>query len=156
MRRSTTNIPWFWDTVLRDLDIQFYKPYSQVVDLSQGKPWAHWCVGGEMNIVHNLLDKYTDTKVDKKLAIKSEIEEGTTRALTYKELRDQVDRMANALRVLGLGKGDAIGVFMPMVPEIVVAMLAIIQIGGVFLPPLSRLGRAGNVATCNDAGATAA
>ena len=74
MRRSTTNIPWFWDTVLRDLDIQFYKPYSQVVDLSQGKPWAHWCVGGEMNIVHNLLDKYTDTKVDKKLAIKSEIE----------------------------------------------------------------------------------
>src|SRR5439155_18861426 len=103
MRRSTTNIPWFWDTVLRDLDIQFYKPYSQVVDLSQGKSWAHWCVGGEMKIVHNLLDKYTDSKVDKKLVIKSEIEEGTTRALTYKELRDQVDRMANALRVLGLG-----------------------------------------------------
>src|SRR6266513_3388260 len=155
MRRSTTNIPWFWDTVLRDLDIQFYKPYSQVVDLSQGKPWAHWCVGGEMNIVHNLLDKYTDTKVDKKLAIKSEIEEGTTRALTYKELRDQVDRMANALRVLGLGKRDAIGVFMPMVPEIVVAMLAIIQIGGIFLPLFSGFGGAAIASRLNDADAKA-
>ena len=116
MRRSTTDIAWFWDTVLRGLDIEFYKPYSQVVDLSDGKPWARWCVGGEMNIVHNLLDKYADTQIDKKLAIKSEIEDGTTRELTYKELRDQVDRMANSLRTLELGKGDAIGVFMPMVP----------------------------------------
>src|SRR5213080_3956987 len=87
MRRSTTDIAWFWDTVLRDLDIQFYKPYSRVVDLSQGKPWAKWCVDGEMNIVHNMLDKYAGTPTDKKPAIKSEIEEGTARTLTYKELR---------------------------------------------------------------------
>src|SRR5439155_11027550 len=44
MQKSTTDIAWFWDTVLCDLDIQFYKPYSLVVDLSEGKPWAHWCV----------------------------------------------------------------------------------------------------------------
>jgi len=155
MQRSTTDIPWFWDTVLRDIDVQFYKPYSQVVDLSDGKPWAHWCVGGEMNIVHNLLDKYADTKIDKKIAIKSEIEDGTTRELTYKELRDQVDRMANALRVLELGKGDAIGVFMPMVPEIVVAMLAIIKIGGIFLPLFSGFGAAAIVSRLNDAEAKA-
>src|SRR5207249_5355311 len=126
MRGSTADIGWFWDTVLRDLDIQFYKPYSRVVDLSEGKPWARWCVDGEMNIVHNLLDKYADTKIDNGLAIKSETEGGTTRTLTYKELREQVNRMAAALRSLGLAKGDAIGVFMPMVPEIVIAMLAII------------------------------
>ena len=155
MQRSTTDIPWFWDTVLRDIDVQFYKPYSQVVDLSDGKPWAHWCVGGEMNIVHNLLDKYADTKIDKKIAIKSEIEDGTTRELTYKELRDQVDRMANALRVLELGKGDAIGVFMPMVPEIVVAMLSIIKIGGIFLPLFSGFGAAAIVSRLNDAEAKA-
>src|SRR5205823_4692760 len=113
--RSTTEIAWFWDTVLRDLDIQFYKPYSRVVDLNEGKPWAHWCVGGEMNVVHNLLDRYAGTNIDTKLAIKSEIEDGTRRELTYKELRNQVDRMANSLRNLGLGKSDAIGVFMPMV-----------------------------------------
>ena len=126
MRRSTTDIAWFWDAVLNDLDIQFHEPYSRVVDLSEGKPWAKWCVGGGMNIVHNLLDKYAETSTDKKLSIRSETEDGTARELTYKELRAQVDHTANALRSLGLGKGDAIGVFMPMVPEIVVAMLAII------------------------------
>ena len=129
MQRSITDIAWFWDTVLRDLDIQFYKPYSRVVDLSEGKPWARWCVDGEMNVVHNMLDKYAATPTDARIAIKSEIEDGTTRTLTYKELREEVNRMAAVLRSLGLGKGDAIGVFMPMVPEIVVAMLATIKIG---------------------------
>src|SRR5436309_2330622 len=154
MRKSTTDIAWFWDTVLRDLDIQFYKTYSRIVDLSDGKPWPKWCVGGEMNIVHNMLDKYVDTETEKKLAIKSEIEDGTTRELTYKELRNQVDRMANTLRTLGLGKGDAIGVFMPMVPEIVVAMLAIIKIGAIFLPLFSGFGAAAIVSRLNDADET--
>src|SRR6266480_5060470 len=155
MRRSTTDIAWFWDTVLGDLDIQFYKPYSRVVDLSEGKSWAKWCVDGEMNIVHNMLDKYAGTPTDKKPAIKSEIEDGTARTLTYKELRDQVDRMANSLRSLGLAKGDAIGVFMPMVPEIVIAMLAIIKIGGIFLPLFSGFGAAAIVSRLNDAEAKA-
>src|SRR5438093_4566925 len=113
LRRSTSDIAWFWDTVLGDLDIQFYKPYSRVVDLSEGKPWAHWCVGGEMNIVHNLLDKYAGTTTDNRVAIKSEIEDGTIQTLTYKTLRVQTNEMAAVLRGLGLGKGDAIGVFMP-------------------------------------------
>ena len=157
MRRSTTDIAWFWDTVLRDLGIQFYEPYSRIVDLSEGKPWAKWCVDGEMNIVHNLLDKYADTPTDHKVAIKSEIEDPAAagRSLTYKELRDQVDRMANALRSLELGKGDAIGVFMPMVPEIVVAMLAIIKIGGIFLPLFSGFGATAIVSRLKDADAKA-
>jgi acetyl-CoA synthetase len=155
MRRSTTDIAWFWDAVLRDLDIQFYEPYSRVVDLSEGKPWARWCVGGEMNIVHNMLDKYAGTEVDDRLAIKSETEDGTARALTYKELREQTNKMAAALRSLGLGKGDAVGVFMPMVPEIVIAMLAIIKIGGIFLPLFSGFGAAAIVSRLNDADAKA-
>ena len=108
-----------------------------------------------MNIVHNMLDKYADTPTDRKPAIKSETEDGTVRTLTYKELREQVDRMANSLRSLGLGKGDAIGVFMPMVPEIVVAMLAIIKIGGIFLPLFSGFGAAAIVSRLNDAEAKA-
>jgi acetyl-CoA synthetase len=155
MRRSTTDIAWFWDTVLRDLDVQFYKPYSQIVDLSDGKPWAHWCIDGEMNIVHNMLDKYAGTPTDDRIAIKSEIEDGTARALTYKELREEVNKMAVALRDLGLGKGDAIGVFMPMVPEIVIATLAIIKIGGIFLPLFSGFGAAAIVSRLKDANAKA-
>ncbi len=155
MQRSTTDIAWFWDAVLRDLDIQFYKPYSRVVDLSEGKPWARWCVDGEMNVIHNMLDKYTGTPTDEKIAIKSETEDGTTRTLTYKELREEVNKMAGALRSLGLGKGDAIGVFMPMVPEIVIAMLAIIKIGGVFLPLFSGFGASAIVSRLRDANAKA-
>jgi acetyl-CoA synthetase len=155
MRRSTTDIAWFWDTVLCDLEVQFYKPYSRVVDLSEGKPWARWCVDGEMNIVHNMLDKYAATPTDARIAIKSEIEDGTIRTLTYKELREEANRMAAALRSLGLGKGDAIGVFMPMVPEIVVAMLAIIKIGGIFLPLFSGFGAAAIVSRLKDADAKA-
>ena len=153
MQKSTSDIVWFWDTVLRDLDIQFYKPYSRVVALSEGKPWAHWCVDGEMNIVHNMLDKYTGTPTDDKIAIKSETEDGTPRTLTYKELREEVNKMAGALRGLGFGKGDAIGVFMPMVPEIVIAMLAIIKIGGIFLPLFSGFGASAIVSRLRDAGA---
>src|SRR5205807_6474015 len=155
MQRSITDIAWFWNTVLRDLDIQFSKPYSQIVDLSEGKPWPKWCVGAEMNIVHNMLDKYAGTEIDNRLAIKSEIEDGTTRTLTYKQLREEVNKMAAALRSLGLDKGDAVGVFMPMVPEIVVAMLAIIKIGGIFLPLFSGFGAAAIVSRLNDAEAKA-
>ncbi len=155
MRRSTTDIAWFWDTVLRDLEVQFYEPFSRIVDLSEGKPWARWCVDGEMNIVHNMLDKYAGTPVDERIAIKSEIEDGTARALTYKELREEVNKMGAALRGLGLGKGDAVGVFMPMVPEIVIAMLAIIKIGGIFLPLFSGFGAAAIVSRLKDADAKA-
>ena len=155
MRRSTTDIPWFWDTVLRDLRIEFYKAYEEVVDLSKGKATPQWCVGGEMNIVHNLLDKYAGTLTDKKIAIKSETEDGKSRRLTYAELRAEVDEMATALRSLGLGKGDAIGVFMPMVPEIVIAMLAIIKIGGIFLPLFSGFGASAIVSRLKDADAKA-
>src|SRR5260370_34187874 len=90
-----------------------------------------------MNIAHNTIDKYAGTPVDQRIAIKSETENGTARTLSYKELREEVNKMAAALRGLGLGKGDAIGVFMPMVPQIVVALVAIIKIGGIFLPLFS-------------------
>ena len=126
-----------------------------MVDLSEGKPWARRCIDGEMNIVHNMLDKDIGTEIDNRIAIKSETEDGGARTLTYKTLRVQTNEMAAALRTLGLGKGDAIGVFMPMGPEIVIAMLAIIKIGGIFLPLFSGFGPAAIVSRLNDAEAKA-
>jgi acetyl-CoA synthetase len=155
MRRSTEDVAWFTDAVLKFLDIQFYKSYSQVVDLSEGIQFPKWCVGGEMNIVHNCVDKYQSSVISDQLAVVWEGEEGDTRSLTYRQLFEQVNKVANALRSLGLGKGDAIGLFMPMTPEIVVAMLAVAKIGGIILPLFSGYGAGAVVTRLADADAKA-
>ncbi len=154
--RSTSDIAWFTDAILKYLDIRFRVPYSQVVDLSDGIEWPRWCVGGRLNIVDNCVDKWAaDPQARDRPAVVWEGEEGATRTLTYGDLAVEVNRCANALRSLGLGKGDAVGLFMPMTPEIVVALLAIVKIGGIILPLFSGYG-AGAVATrLADAGAKA-
>jgi acetyl-CoA synthetase len=153
-RRSTTDIAWFTDAVLRYLDIRFQAPYHRVVDLARGPAWPRWCVGGQLNITLNCLDKYqTDPNQARRPAVIWEGEAGETRTLTYAELYESVNQCANLLRELGFGRGDAIGLYMPMVPEIVIALLAIVRIGGLVLPLFSGYG-AGAIATrLNDAGA---
>ncbi|MGB8647518.1 MAG: AMP-binding protein [Anaerolineae bacterium] len=155
LAKSTGDIAWFWNTVLQDLDIRFYTPYSEIVDLAGGYYWPRWCVGGVMNIVHNCLDKYIGTPTADRPALKWEGEEGATRTLTYGELSREVNRMANGLRALGLKKGDAIGLYMPMTPEIVIALLAIVRIGGTILPLFSGYGPGAAAVRLNDAGAKA-
>src|SRR5439155_17309602 len=115
--RFTEDIEWFWQAVLDDLGIRFSKPYEKIVDLTNGIARPRWCVGAEMNIVDNLLDRYQDTPTDLKIALRAESESGEVGTLTYAQLRAEVNRCANALRSLGLAKGDAIGVFMPMSAE---------------------------------------
>ena len=134
MRRSTEDVAWFTEAVLAFLDIQVYEPYTQVVDLTDGIQHPSWCVDGKMNIVHNLLDKYIGTHMEDRPALIWEGEGGGTSTLTYRDLYNQVNKAANALRTLGLGKGDAVGLFMPMIPEIVVALLAVVKIGGIITP----------------------
>ncbi|MDP1546753.1 MAG: AMP-binding protein, partial [Anaerolineales bacterium] len=155
MQRSTSDVAWFTDAVLKFLDIQFYEPYSSVVDLSAGIQFPKWCVDGKMNIVHNCVDKYQLPVSSEQLAVVWEGEEGITRTLTYEELYKEVNKTANALRSLGLGKGDAIGIFMPMTPEIVVALLAIAKIGGIILPLFSGYGAGAIVSRMVDADAKA-
>jgi len=146
MQRSTTDIAWFWEAVFEDLGIEFYEPYTQVVDLSGGIQWPKWCVGAKLNIIHNCLDKWMGTPTQDRIAIRWEGEEGIVRQLTYRELNNQVSQVASALRTYGLGKGDAIGLYMPMVPEIAIALLAIAKIGGIILPLFSGYG-SGAIAT---------
>jgi acetyl-CoA synthetase len=155
MQRATADIRWFWEAVLDDLDIEFYTPFTQIVDLSRGKPWAQWCVGGRMNIVHNCLDKYIDTPVQNRAALRWEGEDGETQTLTYGDLYREVNRLANALRDLGIGRGDAVGLYMPMVPEIAVALLAVVKIGGIVLPLFSGYGPKAITSRLADAGAKA-
>jgi acetyl-CoA synthetase len=155
MHRSTTDLDWFWNAVLADLDIQFYEPYSRVVDLSKGIEWPAWCVDGVMNVVYNCLDKRIGSHDENKIALIYESEEGRSRTYTYGQLYREVNKAANALRSLGLKKGDGIGLFMPMTPEIVIALLAIAKIGGIILPLFSGYGEAAIVSRLIDADAVA-
>jgi acetyl-CoA synthetase len=155
MSRSTEDVAWFTDAVLKYLDIQFDEPYENVVDLSRGIAWPKWCIGGKMNIAYNCLDKYIGTPIESQDALLWEGEDGMTRSMSYRDLRLKVNKAANALRSLGLGKGDAIGIFMPMVPEIAVALLAIVKIGGIILPLFSGFGESAIVDRLADADAKA-
>lgn len=155
LRRSTEDVAWFTEAVLRYLDIRFYQPYSRVLDLQDGPAWPLWVQGGKMNIVHNCLDKYQGTPAETRTALIWEAEEGRSGSLTYGELYRKVNQAAAGLRSLGLKKGDAIGLFMPMTPEIVIALLAIAKIGGVILPLFSGYGAGAVASRLADGGAKA-
>ena len=152
-RRSTEDVEWFWGAVLEALGIEFYQPYDQILDASKGIAWARWCTGGKMNIVHNCLDKWRATPVALRKAVCWEGEDGEIRALTYEQLDRDVCRLANALRALGMKKGDVAALFMPMVPESVVALLAVAKLGGIALPLFSGYGAAAVAGRLRDSGA---
>lgn len=155
MQRSTQDIAWFTEAVFQYLDIRFYEPYTRVLDLPDGPAWPQWVQGGKMNIVHNCLDKYQGTPAETNKALIWEAEEGASGNLTYGELYRRVNQAAAGLRSLGLKKGDAIGLYMPMTPEIVVALLAVAKIGGVILPLFSGYGAEAVASRLADAGAKA-
>ncbi len=140
LRRADDDIEWFWDAAIRDIDVAFYRRYDKVVDLSQGKPWAKWWIGGRMNIVHSCLDRHRDGEQRDKTAIIWEGEPGEVRQLTYAELDRQTSQLAGALRRLGVGQGDRVGIFMPMCPEVAVSVLAAAKIGAVIIPLFSGYG----------------
>jgi acetyl-CoA synthetase len=156
LERSTSDIAWFTDAVIKYLDIQFQQNYARVVDLSEGIQFPRWCLGGKLNIAYNCVDKWAaNPETQNRTALIWEGEAGNTRQLTYGELTAEVNHCTNALRSLGLGKGDGIGLYMPMTPEIVVALLAIAKIGGVILPLFSGYGVNAIVSRLADADAKA-
>ena len=136
--RSIAEPEWFWDAVVRFLGLVFTEPYTQVVDLSDGAPWARWFTGGRLNLAASCLDRWADdaTMADR-AAVVWEGEEGTTRALSWRELRALTDAIASGLAARGVGMGDAVGLFLPMLPETVAALLAVAKLGAVFLPIFS-------------------
>ncbi len=140
IQKSTDDIAWFWDAVIKDLNIEWFQPYEKVFDDSQGIQWTKWFVGGKINIVHNCLDKHVASDNKNNIAITWENEHGEVRKLTYHELYKEVNRFANALRELGIKKGDRVGIYMPMVPEIVVGFLAAMKIGAISIPIFSGFG----------------
>ncbi|MGE3272309.1 MAG: acetate--CoA ligase [Chloroflexota bacterium] len=150
LQRSTDDLDWFWRAVSDDLELEWYRPFEQVVDLSKGPAWATWWTGGQFNYVHNALDKHILTNRRNKLALIWEGEDGEKRTFTYWELWVEVNRLANGLRKLGVGKGDRVGIFMPMIPEVCIASLACSKVGAIFTPIFSGYAAPAIAARLND------
>ena len=154
-RRSIEEPEWFWDAVVEDLGIEFTMPYERVLDSSGGIPWSKWFIGGHVNLTHNCVDRHALGGRGDRVAIVSELEDGEVRRLTYAELKREVDAVAAGLRALGIGKGDPVAVFMPMVAEAVIAAYAIAKLGALYMPIFSGFAPSAVAARLQDAEAKA-
>jgi acetyl-CoA synthetase len=154
--RSVADIGWYWDAVVKDLNIPFRAQYSQVVNLSRGIEHPDWFVGGSLNVVDACLGRWvSDPGKAQQRAIVHEAEDGTVTTVTFAELYDQVARAAAGLRALGVGKGDAVAIYLPMIPEAVVATYAVAWLGAILVPLFSGFAPAAIASRLQDAGAKA-
>ncbi|HVF33035.1 MAG TPA: AMP-binding protein [Acidimicrobiales bacterium] len=154
VRRSIDEPDWFWAAVVEFLGIPFATPYESVLDTSKGIEWATWFDGGKLNLADVCLDRWAAIAPDR-VAVTWEGEDGTRRQWTYAELRAEVDGLAAHLDGAGIEAGDAVGIFLPMLPETVAALLAVMKLGAVFLPLFSGYGPEAVAQRLNDADAKA-
>ncbi len=124
-RRAEKERLKYWADRARELE--WLRPWRKVLEWKP--PHAKWFVGGKLNASANCLDRHVRTATRNKVALLWEGEPGDRRAISYWELYREVNRCANALKALGVSKGDRIAIYLPMIPEVVVAMLACARIG---------------------------
>ncbi|QII07844.1 AMP-binding protein [Rhodococcoides fascians A25f] len=148
--RSVADTAWYWNAAIDDLGIPFATPYETVVDLSAGAAFPEWFTGSTFNVVDACIHRWIGDGADR-TAVVHEAEDGTVRTLTYGELAEQVGRLASGLRDLGVSPGETVALYMPMIPEAVVACYAIAGIGAVLVPLFSGFAAPAIAARLNDA-----
>src|SRR5438105_5378820 len=144
----------FWPEVTDDLGLEFSRPWEHVVDTARGPEWATWFVGGKLNLADNCVHRWVGELGDREAAV-WQAEDGSRSAITWRELSDSVRRLAEGLASLGIGPGDAVGVFLPMSPEVAIASHAIAHLGAVQVPIFSGFAAPAISARLADAGARA-
>jgi acetyl-CoA synthetase len=141
----------FWAEQARDL-ISWSRDFDTTLEWEL--PFAKWFVGGTLNVSYNCLDRHVDAGLGDRVAIHWEGEPGDTRTITYADLLADVSRFANVLAHLGVGLGDRVCIYMPMIPETVVAMLACTRIGAAHSVVFGGFSPDSLIDRINDAGAT--
>ena len=134
---STRDIKWFWDNRPEWIGVEWFKEPQEVVDLSKGPEWAKWYIGGKLNAAYNTVDLPAKRYGASKEAFTWVGEDGAEKRVTYGELRDTVWRFAGYLKEIGVGKGDVVAIYAPMIPESIAAMLAALEIGAIASPIFS-------------------
>jgi acetyl-CoA synthetase len=142
IERTTGDVDWFWDEMVEYLDIEFYDGYDEVRDDSEGPQFTEWYPGGKINIAHNVVDRHAAPESERrnKVATIWEGEDGEVREVTFHELHRQSNKVANALEERGIEEGDTVGLYMPMVPEVVSILYGCFKVGAVAVPIFSGFG----------------
>ena len=137
-----SGVDWFWDELVDYLGIDFYEAYDTVRDDTDGPQFTDWYPGGELNIAHNTVDRHAavDSETRNRVATIWEGEDGAVREVTFHELHRQSNKVANALTARGVETGDRVGLYMPMVPEVVSILYGCFKIGAVAVPIFSGFG----------------
>ncbi len=141
------DIEAFWGKMGHEL--HWFKPYTKVLEWKE--PFAKWFVGGQTNVSYNCLDAHLNTARRNKAAIIFEGEPGDVCVYTYEMLHREVCKFANVLKKLGIGRGDVVTMYMPMVPELAIAMLACARIGAVHCVVFGGFAAEAIADRCNDA-----
>ncbi len=128
LREKARDLEWFWGEMAKEVGIEWYEPYEEVLEWNL--PWVKWFKGAKYNIVHDALDKQYEKRPNK-IAYIWEGELGEVRKLTYRDLYEKVNKFANALKSLGVGKENKVAIYLPMIPELPIAMLACAKIGAI-------------------------
>jgi len=142
----------FWRTVREDLRIPLRRDWDAVLDGSRGKEWTTWFTGARLNLAEACVHRWAGERPDEEAAV-WQAEDGTRRALTWSELSLETTRLAEALRSLGVDKGDAVGIFLPMSPEAAIASHACAHVGAIQVPIFSGFAAPAIAARLADAGA---
>jgi acetyl-CoA synthetase len=149
---SSANPEAFWDQISREVDIEWFRPYGRVLDDSRGPEWARWFEGGELNIAHNCLDRHAARRPER-TAVMWECENGAAGEITWRELAARANRLANALREIGLEPGDRVALAMPMWPEVVEILYACFKLGLIATPIFAGFGVSAIASRLEDSGA---
>lgn len=139
VRRSIRDPEWFWSEAIDFLGLPFQRPFTVVRDTSRGHPWATWFPDGAFNLAVACVDRWVE-EAPEQPAIRAMKETGETRAFSYAEVGERVELLSGALEDLGVGRGDAVAVFLPMSPEAVISLLAVARLGAIFIPVFSGYG----------------
>ena len=150
LRFSREQPELFWDEIMREMCVEWFEPYRQVVDMSRGPEWSQWFLGGRLNIAHNCLDRWAHSG---RVACLWEGESGETRSITFSELQAEANRVANGLRALGLETGDRVALCMPVVPEILSILYGCFKAGVVVVPIFAGFGSGAIATRLEDSGA---
>jgi acetyl-CoA synthetase len=145
----------FWPAVVEDLGLEFSEPWERVLDTSRGVEWATWFVGGKLNLAWNCVHRWAAGELAEEEAAVWLGEDGTRASLTWNELSDEVFRLAEGLASLGVGEGDAVGIFLPMSPQVAIASHACAHLGAVQVPIFSGFAAPAIAARLADAKAKA-